>query len=61
MVFNMTALIKLRQCKKKKEKYLDGAKKLTPGDDVFILCGGTQERLALISNYLAPAVPCDLD
>ena len=34
---------------------------LTPEDDVFILCGGTQEKWALISKYLAPAVPCYLD
>ena len=29
--------------------------------DVFILCGGTQERWALVSKYIAPAAPCDLD
>ena len=34
---------------------------LTPEEDVFILCGGTQERWALVSKYIAPAVPCDLN
>ena len=34
---------------------------LTPEEDVFILCGGSQERWALVSKYIAPAVPCDLN
>ena len=34
---------------------------MTPEEDVFIVGGGTQERWALISKYVAPATPCDLD
>ena len=33
---------------------------LTPEKDVFILCGVSQERWALVSKYIAPDVPCDL-
>ena len=32
----------------------------TPQPEVYILAGGVQERWALISEYIAPAVPCDL-
>ena len=33
----------------------------TPEEDQFILAGGTHERWALISNHVAPAVPCALN
>lgn len=32
----------------------------TPEPDVYILAGGIQERWALISSFIAPATPCDL-
>ena len=32
----------------------------TPEADVYILAGGIQERWALISSFIAPAKPCDL-
>ena len=32
----------------------------TPEPHVYIVAGGIQERWALISNYVAPAVPCDM-
>jgi hypothetical protein len=34
---------------------------LTPAEDVFIVAGGTQERWALVSKYIASGLPCDLE
>ena len=34
---------------------------VTPEPDVYILAGGTQERWALLSKYVAPGAPCDLN
>ena len=33
---------------------------MTPRENVFIVCGGTQERWALLLKYIAPAAACHL-